>query len=154
MTPADLIGHAQRLAKPGRGRPYQADLKRAVSAAYYALFHAVARTAADTLIGATAAHRSSPTWARAYRSLEHRYAKNQCKAVASYIPAALNDVADAFVQLQELREEADYNPLSALTRRDVEAHIRLAEAAISSLDAAAITDRRAFAAWLIFKNRS
>ena len=44
MNPRDLIKIARQLASGAvdgnRGRPRQAELRRAVSAAYYALFHA------------------------------------------------------------------------------------------------------------------
>ena len=37
--PQRLLEHDERLAKGGKGRPRQADLRRAVSAAYYSAFH-------------------------------------------------------------------------------------------------------------------
>jgi len=76
MKPADLVAHAERLEAAAKRKPHQADLRRAVSAAYYALFHAVAAAAADTLIGTTVSHRASPIWSRVYRSLEHGFAKD------------------------------------------------------------------------------
>ena len=156
MKPGDLVAHAERLAAASKRKPHQADLRRAVSAAYYALFHAVAGTAADTLIGTTKEHRASPTWARVYRSLEHGFARNQCSVApaASQVPAGLTDVADAFVQLQELRHEADYDPNASFLRQDVDAHIRQAKTAIGDLDAAPVKDRRIFAAWLVFRTKA
>ena len=59
MNPNALIRIARYLASTGTGvnagRPNQADLRRAVSTTYYALFHALARCCANTLIGATPA---------------------------------------------------------------------------------------------------
>ena len=82
MNPEDLIRIARGLAGGAIGgnigRPRQAELRRAVSAAYYALFHALARCCADTLVGATPASRSQTAWTQTYRALEHGYAKNQC----------------------------------------------------------------------------
>jgi uncharacterized protein (UPF0332 family) len=46
-----LIVTARKLAKASPKKPRQADLKRAVSTAYYALFHALAKNAADQLVG-------------------------------------------------------------------------------------------------------
>ena len=43
---------ARRLALAGPRRPRQADLRRAVSTAYYALFQAMAKDCADVLVGA------------------------------------------------------------------------------------------------------
>jgi hypothetical protein len=48
----ELIITARMLARAGSRRPRQADLKRAISAAYYALCHALAKDAADRLVGA------------------------------------------------------------------------------------------------------
>ena len=52
MNPHDLIRMARQLASgdlgSGRGRPRQAELRRAVSTAYYAMFHALALTAAPS----------------------------------------------------------------------------------------------------------
>ena len=62
MKPEDLIRIAESLAS-GRagnlaGRPRQAELRRAVSAAYYALFHTLANSCADLLVGTMSANRS------------------------------------------------------------------------------------------------
>ena len=42
MIPHDLIQTARRLTESGAVQPTQADLRRAVSTAYYALFHCLA----------------------------------------------------------------------------------------------------------------
>jgi hypothetical protein len=80
----DLIATARRLAKASPKRPRQSDLKRGVSTAYYALFHALARDCADLLVG-TGDTRSEPAWAQVYRTLEHGVAKNSCKAAAARV---------------------------------------------------------------------
>ena len=51
----DLIETARRLTASGAAPPTQADLRRAVSTAYYGLFHCLAGTAADLLSPAPAA---------------------------------------------------------------------------------------------------
>ena len=56
----------------------QADLRRAVSTAYYALFHGLAETAADRLVGATPPARRYLAWSRVYRDLNHTSAKKAC----------------------------------------------------------------------------
>ncbi len=47
----DLLEQAGRLANSGALKPKQVDLRRAVSAAYYAVFHSFCRNCADTLVG-------------------------------------------------------------------------------------------------------
>ena len=61
-----------------RGRPRQTELRRAVSAAYYALFHTLANSCATTLVGSTRANRDQTAWRQTYRSLEHGHAQRQC----------------------------------------------------------------------------
>lgn len=59
IRPDGLLDHARRLAGEGEGRPPDADLRRGVSAAYYAAFHEMTERAAGHLIGsATEAERN------------------------------------------------------------------------------------------------
>ncbi|UWM78915.1 hypothetical protein N1937_26860 (plasmid) [Rhizobium sp. WSM4643] len=110
----DLIATARRLAKASPKRPRQSDLKRGVSTAYSALFHALARDCADLLVG-TGDTRSEPAWAQVYRTLEHGVAKNSCKAAASRgFPGNIVSFADTFVILQEERHRADYDRLRVM----------------------------------------
>ena len=75
MHSADLIETARAITETGRGRPNQARLRRAVSTAYYAMFHTLAASAADLFIG----QRRDPAWHRTYRALEHGRAKHACR---------------------------------------------------------------------------
>ena len=53
MNPARLISISTQLALSSDDTPeHQDDLRRAVSTAYYAMFHALANSNANTLIGA------------------------------------------------------------------------------------------------------
>jgi hypothetical protein len=78
----DLIVTARRLARANPNRPRQADLRRAVSTAYYAVFHALARQCADRFVG-TGHNRSRPAWQQVYRALDHGFAKNACFQAAN-----------------------------------------------------------------------
>lgn len=154
MKPADLIAQARRLAKASVRRPRDVDLRRAVSAAYYALFHAVARQSADLLVGTASAQRSNKAWRQTYRAIQHGDAKSRCRSLPSTFTQDLSDVAEAFVVLQSLRHDADYDPTVAFLRKDVESHILQAETAIAKLRGADISDRRAFVIWLLFQIRN
>ncbi|ESQ13296.1 MAG: hypothetical protein JKP98_15815 [Rhodobacteraceae bacterium] len=107
------------------------------------------------MIGGTGADRSRPAWRQVYRSVEHRYAKNQCKNqdVIGRFPDAIEDFANAFISAQDKRHAADYDPDVALTRSEVQVDIAQAETAISAFEGCSLKDRRAFAAWVIFKHR-
>ncbi len=157
MQPRDLIASARRLAGRGRrGKPRQSDLKRTMSTAYYAMFHALCRNCADSFIGKTPPLRSQRAWSQAYRAVNHGYAKKQCRdrGVMERFPRDIEDFAIQFAILQEKRHQADYDPSKAFTRHDVLAAIDAAEAAIKKLKASNIKDQRAFAAWTVLAKRS
>ena len=150
----DLIVTARKLARASPKKPRQADLKRAVSTAYYALFHALAKNAADQLVG-VGQNRPDKAWAQVYRSLQHGEAKNARSQVRNLrFPATIVSCADAFVKLQEDRHSADYDSDHRVTRADALDAIALAEQAIKDLKATPGKDRRAFAVHLVFKKRS
>jgi hypothetical protein len=148
-----LIVTARKLARSSPRRPRQAELKRAVSTAYYALFQAIAKDAADMLVG-VGPNRPGEAWTHIYRSLQHGDAKTACAAVRNLaFPAVLADCAEAFVALQEDRHDADYNPDLRVLRAEAVAAIDRAERAIEDLRAAARRDRKAFAVHLLHKRR-
>lgn len=153
MDPDALIKTAMRLAKASQRRPRQSDLKRAVSTAYYALFHSIARNAADLLVG-TGQVRFEPAWVHTYRALNHGTAKKACREVRQMgFPAEICACADAFVELQDARHEADYDPHHRVSLADALASVRRAEQAISDLKAADRRHRRAFAVQVLFQTR-
>jgi uncharacterized protein (UPF0332 family) len=149
----DLLVTARRLAKASANKPRQADLKRAVSTAYYALFHAIAKNAADMIVG-TGPSRAENAWRQVYRSIEHGFAKNACKEVRALgFPAGVIACADEFVSLQEARHSADYDPSHRLTRAEALTWVSRSEAAIKSLKSSSTKDRRAFAVQVLVKKR-
>ena len=75
MNSRDLIETARGLTELSPRRPSQANLRRAVSTAYYALFHSLAATVADALMG----KRRSDAWHQTYRALEHGSARRACQ---------------------------------------------------------------------------
>lgn len=88
-----------------------------MSTAYYAMFHALCRNSADSLVGPKGApDRSRRAWNQAYRAVEHGIAKNQCKdTVMEDFPETIRNFARHFVRVQELRHEADYDPAISFT---------------------------------------
>ena len=120
---------AERLISPARrGAIRQVDIRRSISNAYYALFHALLTGAADEFVGRN--KRASVEYALAYRSIDHRALRDLCAEVAKptlparfrrYEPdgsfgADLKAFAAAFGELQQSRHEADYDPLLVLKR--------------------------------------
>ncbi|MFN3459658.1 MAG: hypothetical protein ACK4ZN_01475 [Oceanibaculum sp.] len=155
LKPLDLINTARDLIRTKPGKPSQANLKRAVSTAYYAVFHCLARTCADLLIGSAGAARNAGAWQHVYRALEHGTAKNACvnQAVIGRFPIAVQNFAAVFVALQEKRHSADYDPAAQYYKSAVRQDIDDAHAAITAFEAAPAQDKRAFAALVLFKGR-
>ncbi|MCY4184321.1 MAG: hypothetical protein OXD45_03260 [Rhodobacteraceae bacterium] len=154
MPPADLIAIARELVN--RDHPRQAYLNRAMSTAYYAMFHALCRNCADTLVGPEGTpDRSSHAWNQAYRAVEHGYAKNQCKRkpVMDRFPETIRNFAVYFVTLQELRHEADYDPAISFQPDEVLNAIVDAEVMIDKLNNSTKRDRQAFSVWIAMNRR-
>jgi len=70
MDPLHFIRTALKLARGRRGKPQQVDLRRAVSTAYYAMFHCICRAYANSPLGSSKT-RIDDAWFHAYRSLSH-----------------------------------------------------------------------------------
>ena len=152
MNSRDLMEAARALTESGRGRPTQARLRRAVSTAYYAMFHCLAASAADLFIGRT----RGPAWHRAYRALEHGRARSACRQGQTMpeFPVEVRNFARAFILLQIERQQADYAlDTDAYQKSDVLGYIASAELAIGQFEQADIEARRGFAAHVLFRQR-
>jgi len=128
-------------------------MRRAVSTAYYAMFHTLARLCADQLIGGT--HAKTAPWARVYRALDHKSAKNILRnEEATRLASAIVGFGEAFALLQERRYQADYDPAPfRYYFNQTAALINLAETAIHGLNSLGLEERRALATLLLFKQR-
>ena len=83
---------------------------RAVSTAYYALFHALARNNADNIIGPPASPSMALDWIDAYRRMRHGYAAYQLRQHMSTLDRNGREFSIRFINLKTARETADYNP--------------------------------------------
>ena len=116
MSPANLIATARLLYTAGARQTddeqSQTHLKRAVSTAYYAMFHAVCTGAAELLPGAAGEPATSAAWQQAYRGPEHTHVRNQCRntGLMAPFPTEIKNFAQTFVLIQSRRNQADYNP--------------------------------------------
>jgi hypothetical protein len=108
------------------------------------------------LIGHENERRSRRAWAQAYRALDHRFAKDCClnHKKISMFPPNVQNFANLFAQMQVKRHEADYDPdCPLLFKTAVLTDIALARATISSFLRAPALHRRAFAAFVVLKDR-
>lgn len=153
LKPLDLIASA-RLLIAGNSKPSQANLRRATSTAYYALFHCLARACADLMVGGQNADRSKHAWKQVYRALDHGPAKTACvNGLIQKFPKPIEDFANTFAAMQSKRHDADYNPSVKLTKSEVVQDIASVERAIIAFGSEGTKDRRAFCAFVLFKNR-
>jgi hypothetical protein len=124
---SQLIEQAHHLAARERRKPRQASLRRAVSTAYYALFHFLIDEACRLVFG-TAHNRRHLRFALS-RAFDHGAMKAASKSFAGGtlpatfdwklpIPADLSFVADTFIALQEERHDADYNLARSFRREE------------------------------------
>ena len=149
--PLSFIASARILAVSNGGEPTQPSLKRAISTAYYALFHTMAQNCADTLAGAERSSRSERAWAQTYRGLRHGLAAGRCQAatVRNGFPRDVEDFANAFRGMRSKREAADYDPHSRFAKSEVLQEIDNCEDVIRRFAAVRLKDRRAFAAFVL-----
>jgi uncharacterized protein (UPF0332 family) len=129
--PEDLLQQANDLAFKEPTDPKQASLRRAVSTAYYALFHLLI----DEAVSKWTIERQRSVLARTF---EHGRMKGICDDVlksfkgGGNIPPELYTVAHNFIQLQQHRHTADYDNSKQWSRSDVQIVLNLATDAFSA----------------------
>jgi len=85
-NPDHLFEQADQLLAQISGAPRQTDLRRAISNAYYGVFHATLVAAANEVVGVT--YRHTARYALVYRSVSHGALRELCVAVSkSTMPA-------------------------------------------------------------------
>ena len=156
MDPQELIRAARLLAagQNSPGQPTDAELRRAVSTAYYALFHALAGCCADLLVGSAYANTGNSLhelWIQTYRGLSHGTALRRCAAnFMGTFPAAIQNFGRQFVRMQNQRHDADYNPDALFVPDRVLKLVDDTDAAITDFQNVPEDDRRAFAFYVMF----
>ena len=111
----DLLEQAAHLAQRDKNRPKQASLRRSISTSYYSLFHLLISEA----VGYWRLERQRSVLARAFDHKKMRGACSRCSAKN----VDLKTVATAFVDLQHVRHEADYNNEAVWTRVEAHEHV-------------------------------
>ena len=166
LNPDHLLQQAVRLTIPPQtGRVRQIDIRRAISAAYYGVFHATLTAAADTVVGRV--HRRTARYVTVYRSVEHKDLKAICDIVRrpalpehyrSHVPPggflpAMKSFAFTVAWLQERRNAADYDPGSSFGMDDATVAIEEARSAIDTWRSQPAEQRDALVWLLLFRPR-
>ncbi|HUB98735.1 MAG TPA: hypothetical protein VMS11_02815 [Solirubrobacterales bacterium] len=156
IEPGKLLETADRLAPlhPGRGRPSYTAHRRAVSTAYYAVFHAItdrvakaAFTEADTAflrkVQRWVKHgdvRMVAVWVSQLEGItagsppRHIDALLRPGSGEAHIDSDTLVIADGFLELNEKREQADYDHDAVFTRPDTLSHIALAKSVVARVE--------------------
>jgi uncharacterized protein (UPF0332 family) len=152
----DLLELAQHLANLEPANPRQACLRRAVSTAYYALFHLLifeatlnwGRPELRSELGRVFGHGKMKNASVEKRSeLDAHLKKNPIPSQELAVSKHLRTVADTFIQVQQRREEADYDTGKEWTQTDVLSQIDAVAAAFESWKA--IREEPAAQAYLV-----
>jgi hypothetical protein len=158
--PEHLLGQADALAASPEAR--QADLRRAISAAYYGLFHFTLTAAADTVVGFD--DRSSARYSLVYRSVDHSRLRALCSQLSGTKPqnlplvpsggfGSIADFARIAGHLYELRNLADYDPSRDFTPDEAKVAISDARQAITWFQQGTKEQQEMFLTLLLFKSR-
>ncbi|MCE2501951.1 MAG: hypothetical protein J4G13_13975 [Dehalococcoidia bacterium] len=160
MNPTELIALARALVNgiiAGGAAPVsQTELRRAVSCAYYAMFHTLALSNANTLIGASTADQQRWAWQQTYRAADHRPTRNKLSSVSlgGRFPGAVLRFGVVFADIQRARHSADYDPHSEFSATDVSELIDRAETVIANFNQTPDDTRRDLAIHILTNVRS
>ena len=126
---AELLKQAHFLACKEPKKPIQASLRRSISASYYALFHLLVDEATKLMLSGNVRSPLRDSLARAFHhsTMKQTAVAFTRRSIPPRLASGLNrqqvqqpliDVATAFVQLQNARQDADYNRALRFTRRE------------------------------------
>lgn len=137
---AELLAHARLLTTLDPESPKQVNLRRAISAAYYSVFHLLAHEVSQALLPSP---KHSSERLLLVRALSHDEVRNVSERIRKgenlpafgtiKAPAQLREVAEHAYELQGARNTADYDPSKTYTLTETVAYVERAE--------------RTFAAW-------
>jgi|ERR1051326_5514089 hypothetical protein len=151
----ELLAQARLLATKEPKHPLQASLRRAVSAAYYSVFH--------LLVDAGGRSLTKPGDVKLRHQLQRAHNHGSMKLVCQNLnqlnplvtfplEPQLIGIANAFVNLQQARHDADYDYSITFIRTDVLQKIALADTALLNWKAVRNTSNaRAFLAALLLQ---
>ena len=160
MNPTELIALARALVNGviagGTAPVSQTELRRAVSCAYYAMFHTLSLSNANTLVGASTADQQRWTWQQTYRAADHRPTRNKLSSTSlgGRFPTAIRRFGVVFATVQRVRHSADYDPHGEFSATDVTDLIDRVETVIANFNQTPVDARRDLAIHILTNVRS
>lgn len=170
LDPGQLLNVARELADAGKIANrlipiFDAHLRRAISTAYYAVFHTITRAAAEHFLGRGALATPASTIIR--RGFDHGRIRQVCDELSkptlkkiyqeqlrrSAMSQDARYFAGAFAALQDRRHLADYDPSATFYFADADALVASAADAIDAFDRIPHDERRDLLALMLVRTR-
>jgi hypothetical protein len=128
--------------------------RRAVSTAYYAVFHQISKICSEEI--ASEHEPSSTQYVRVYRSLDHAAIKAVLNEQSLKKSDRIRRIGESFALLQSERNRADYWPpvSSEFPVRRVRELIATAREAVAELNSLGPTDRQTLVVHLLVKDKA
>ena len=154
IDPQELIGTCLKLVpRTAPPAPSQADMRRAISTAYYALFHTLAASNAELIAGQPQSGMSAYAWERVNRRRDHGGAQNNLRSVLGQLSPSGENFARTLIDLQDRRQVADYAPNAQVVRSDTVNIVAQAQTAIRDFAQLTQEERRLITAPSMFDRR-
>ena len=152
ISPPEMIATAYKILQ---GSPSDSDLRRTVATAYYAMFHHLCASF-STIVMHPAGGEYARAKLQAYRYIDHGFAKTRCieaKSASRRFPPGLVSFAVAFVDLQQYRNEADYDPAATFDEASVRSYIGKAQNAMLAFNSESVEAQRAFVIFVALRSK-
>lgn len=175
IEPDKLLVAADQLApvKPGRGRPPYTGHRRAVSTAYYAVYHAITCRIAEMVFPSADAafqqrvrrwvgHADIRTVARWVSQLQgttsgapppHIQALLLPAPATGHVDRDSLAIAEGFLELNDKREQADYDHQAIFTRAGTRGHLALARQVVAVVETAQTSATERFFGLIAMQSR-
>ena len=145
LDPTALIDSADHAVNNApAGGPSREAIHRAISTAYYAVFHAISAINADVRHGVPTNPATARAWTNTYRQMRHGFATGSLRHNLFILTQDARHVANGFINLKTARETADYDPNRVMAVGDANYWIGEARAALIAMQAMTPADRQTF----------
>jgi len=140
LDPPTLLAAAERsINNPPVGQAAnRAAIHRAVSTAYYSVFHA---SNADALAAVPSNRQNPGAWTDTYREMRHGRAARYLQRNLRHLSGPGQRLAQNFSQLKTAREAADYDPNTTIGLQAAQRWIRQARSALAALNTLSLAER-------------
>lgn len=128
----------------------EANLRRATSDLYYAVFHSIC----EALVEPLGLHPENPafieTYTALYRQLDHSHAERKCRSLkdSGGFSHGIIRFSDTFILLKNKREAADYHPLEKFALSAITNDLDRTETHIENFWKVDAAERAAFACYV------